>query len=215
MKKGIIFITMAVVLLLGSSFAFAAPDFQTSQDAAVNSHLQALPIQPIQAPDSPALREAAVDRYFQAVPVQSVIDDILPNMTKALQTVIPSLIPSDTPEEQRKQLMDLLPKVMNTVLNKVMKKDMLEKITREGLVKTFTAEEIDSMAKFYSSPAGKSIMGKLGIYMRQTTEKTIIYLQEIMPQLESEIIKSIEENLKADNAPKAGDTPSKPAIEAK
>ncbi|MCL2760741.1 MAG: DUF2059 domain-containing protein [Desulfuromonadales bacterium] len=177
MKKKIVFFVVIVTLLLGSSFVLAAPSLPASQEAVVSSNLQAVPIS---APDSPALREAAVDRYFQAIPIQTMLDDILGNITNIV------------PEGERKQVMDLIQKVLN--------KDMLEKIARKGMVKTFTAEEIDSMTKFYSSPTGRSILKKTGVYM-----------QEIMPELEGEIVKSISNNPDALNTSNTGTPPSKPA----
>jgi hypothetical protein len=208
MKKGIIFVTMAAVLLLGSSFAFAAPDPQASQQAAINTRIQAVPVP---APDSPVLREAAADRYFQAMPMQSMLDDILPSMTKIMQSLAPSLLPSDMPEKQKKQVMDLIPKLTSKVMNKVFDKDVLEKITREAMVKTCTAEAIDTITKFYTSPSGQKKQKKMKIYMNETTEQTVIYMRKILPELESELIKDIEESLKADDTSCADDSPSKPA----
>ncbi|MCL2760742.1 MAG: hypothetical protein FWD70_03735 [Desulfuromonadales bacterium] len=137
MKKRISFFTAVVTLLLGSSFVFAAP-----QKPAVNSNLQAVPIS---ATDSPALREAAADRYFQTIPIQSVMDDIQANI-------------NTLPEGARERAREIVAKALT--------KDVIEKIRKQNLVNTFTAEEIDAMTKFNLTPVGASVQQKMGTYLR-------------------------------------------------
>jgi len=60
--------------------------------------------------------------------------------------------------------------------------DALEKITKDAMVKTFTADELNALADFYSSAIGKSAMKKFGSYM-----------SEIMPHIQQELMRAGEE----------------------
>jgi len=67
-------------------------------------------------------------------------------------------------------------------MNVVMRVDFLEKVALEGMVKTFTTKELKALADFYGSEVGRSIMSKFGIYMA-----------EVMPVLQQEIQRALQE----------------------
>ena len=60
--------------------------------------------------------------------------------------------------------------------------EKMEKISRNALIETFTLDEINALANFFSSSHGASGLRRFGEYMN-----------EIMPALLLEIQKSIEE----------------------
>ena len=55
-----------------------------------------------------------------------------------------------------------------------------------SMIKHFTADELKALADFYGSPVGQSAISKFGIYMA-----------EVMPVIESEITRAVEEFQKA------------------
>jgi len=114
------------------------------------------------ASDTIAERNKAADRYLQAMPIQKIMDD----STEAVSKNIP----------QGKR--DAFVKKMHELID--IKE--LEKITKEAMVKTFTAEELNALADFYGSKIGKSAMKKFGTYM-----------SEIMPHIQQELIRAGEE----------------------
>jgi hypothetical protein len=44
---------------------------------------------------------------------------------------------------------------------------VLEREAKQGLVRHFTAKEINAVANFYGSPEGRSIMKKFGVYIAE------------------------------------------------
>jgi Uncharacterized protein conserved in bacteria (DUF2059) len=60
--------------------------------------------------------------------------------------------------------------------------DEIEKIARRAMLKTFTAQELNALADFYSSPHGASTMKKFGVYMG-----------DVMPSLMQEIQRAVTE----------------------
>lgn len=114
------------------------------------------------AQDSRADREAAVDRYLAAVPMQSLMDDMMSNMSRSL------------PEAQRERFL--------TDMRRVLRVDVLQALSRDAMVKIFTAAELGALADFYASPVGKSAMAKMGPYMG-----------ELMPQLMAEVQRAVQQ----------------------
>jgi hypothetical protein len=111
-------------------------------------------------------RNKAAERYLNVVPMKNLLDDLTIEMAKSI------------PGEKREQFIDLM--------NKRLDVDQLEKITKNSIVKIFTADEINALADFYESEVGKSAMKKFGIYMG-----------EIMPHIQKEIIRAGQEAAKS------------------
>lgn len=77
------------------------------------------------------------------------------------------------PENQRKSFMDTMTKNFD--------RDLLKKTMLDALARHFTAQELQAMVNFYSSPEGKSSMKKFGAYMA-----------EVMPIISREASKAAE-----------------------
>ena len=108
--------------------------------------------------DTPENRKAAAKHYLEAVPSQELLKNITGSMLQRL------------PEQHRKQFQEAMD-------NKELLKN-ISHITEDGLVKHFTPDEINAMAAFFGSPAGKSARDKFSVYMT-----------EIMPQVNGEVKK--------------------------
>jgi len=137
--------------------------------------------QPGPVADTPENRKAAAQRYMEAMPTQELLKSIAGNMARRL------------PEPTRKPFLDAM---TDQELDKA-----AQRITLDGLVKHFTAGELNAMAVFYGSPEGKSARGKFGPYMA-----------EVMPLINDEVRKvfvKVQEQLKEEQ-PKAG-KPAAPA----
>ncbi|MBI4644069.1 MAG: DUF2059 domain-containing protein [Deltaproteobacteria bacterium] len=108
--------------------------------------------------DTPENRKAAAKRYLEAVPPQELLRNITGNMVQRL------------PEQARKQFREAMDD-----------KELLKntyRISEEALVKHFTPDELNAMATFFGSPAGKSARIKFSPYM-----------MEIIPQINGEVKK--------------------------
>ena len=94
-----------------------------------------------------------------------MLDDMFTEMAKQL------------PSEQRAQFIGQMKNVVHA--------DVLEKLCRESLIKTFTADELNALADFYGSKHGSSAMLKFGAYMAQ-----------VMPAIQSEVQRGVQEQQK-------------------
>jgi hypothetical protein len=101
------------------------------------------------AADSAAERQAAVEQYLKAYPVAEALSDSVNTVARAL------------PEEKRDRFVARMGQMLNA--------QQLEARMREALVRVFSADELNAMAKFYGSPEGQSVRKKLALYMQEMT----------------------------------------------
>jgi len=97
------------------------------------------------AQDTSDERAAAANRYLKVIRMSEMLDDSISEMSKQM------------PEEKRPAFIRQLKTGVNI--------DMLESITREVMIKHFTADELNALADFYGSNNGARIMKKFGPFM--------------------------------------------------
>jgi hypothetical protein len=114
------------------------------------------PVSAFALDDTPQNRAKEAARYMQAVPPESAATGMIKNIALSL------------PEQQQKTFAAAMQKNLNAAA--------IKSAAEAGLVKVFTADELKAMADFYSSPAGKSAMAKMGSYMAAS-----------MPAIEKEV----------------------------
>lgn len=116
------------------------------------------------AGDTLKARHDAALRYMEAVSISKLLDETLVELAKQL------------PEDRREYIIIETKKLVNVPL---LKKSMLE-----GLVKVYTAEEMNALADFYGSDVGKRVMAKYSMFV-----------VEVMPIIQQEIIRSAKQAL--------------------
>lgn len=114
-----------------------------------------------------ANRKVQAERYLEV----NSANDIFQDIAERTQNTIP--------ETERQPFIDMLTKHLDLeALNTTMKKSLIEH---------FSAEEIAVLADFYSQPAAKSAMGKMGIYMA-----------DVIPVVQAEMFKAQQKALRSD-----------------
>lgn len=139
------------------------------------------------------------------------LPDTPENRTAAAERYLKAMPPKDMLQGLAARVAPNLPEKDRAAFVEVMKSPDLEKaasrITMEGLVKNFTVGELNAMTAFYGSPEGQSASKKFGPYM-----------MGIMPQIQQEVKKAMDEKLKKPEskgqpeaaAPKAAPAPLAP-----
>jgi len=95
--------------------------------------------------DTTQNRIAEANRFLSAMPPKDMLNDFVQQMSAQM------------PVKKRQLFADIMTKHLD--LNK------FTLIVRGAMVKNFTAEELQALANFYSSPIGRSAMKKFGKYM--------------------------------------------------
>ncbi len=88
----------------------------------------------------------------------------------------------DTYSEMAKQVPAEKRDEFLSAIRKLVSVDKIEGIARSAMLKTFTTNELNALADFYSSEHGSSAMRKFGPYMA-----------DIMPPLMQEIQRAVQE----------------------
>ena len=134
------------------------------------------------------------------------------NRVAAAKRYMEAMPPKDMLQGLASRIAPNMPEKDRAAFLEVMGSADLEKATsrimEEGLAKNFTVGELTVMTAFYGSPEGKSAAKKFGPYMAG-----------IMPQIQQEIKKGMDEKLKQQGskdqpeaAPKASPAPPGPAV---
>jgi hypothetical protein len=110
--------------------------------------------------DTPENRRQAAEQYLRVVPPENLMRDTADRVAETL------------PEEAR----DRFKRAMTQELDMT----RLSAAMVDSMVHHFTVAEIDALARFYGSPAGKSVMQKFGLYMA-----------DIMPVIQAETRKAL------------------------
>jgi len=116
--------------------------------------------------DTPANRVREADRYLAAVPPSELFSDMATNMAKTM------------PEAQRQKFLDVMTRDLDVA--------SVSRAMKDGMVKTFSADELKALADFYSSAEGKSAMKKMGVYMA-----------DVMPVIQVEVRKALAKSKEA------------------
>ena len=122
-------------------------------------------VQLAQAQPPDAAKEAAVDRYLRAAPMSRMMEDTY------------GQIGQQVPVDKREQFI--------ADMRALVKVDRIERIARAAMLNTFTTEELNALADFYSSSHGASAMSKFGVYMGQVMPPLMGELQRAIQELQS------------------------------
>ena len=117
---------------------------------------------PTFAQETQVTKQAAMERYIRAVPMAKLLEDTYSELAKQV------------PAEMRVEFV--------STMRKLVRVDKIDAIARQAMLKTFTTNELNALADFYSSQYGSSAMRKFGAYTA-----------EIMPPLMQEIQRAVQE----------------------
>lgn len=116
---------------------------------------------PAHAQSSDAEKQAAVERYLRAVPMRKLMEESYVQFAKQV------------PPDRQAQFISDMREFSNV--------ERVEEIAKEAMLRTFSLEELNALADFYSSQHGASAMAKFGAYMG-----------EVMPPLMQEMERALQ-----------------------
>jgi hypothetical protein len=107
-------------------------------------------------------KQVAIDRYMGIISMRDLMEESFVAIAK------------NVPDDKRVEFLADMRAVINLA--------EIEQISKDGLAKTFTVDELNALSDFYTSPHGISGMRKFGAY-----------LGEVMPGLNREIQRALKE----------------------
>ena len=100
--------------------------------------------------DTPEARRAAALRYMNVSPLAKQMEDGIAELASLL------------PPRERQQFIE--------EARRMLPMEKLERAVIDTMVKTFTTNELNALADFYSSPVGRSALDKFGIYTAEVMQ---------------------------------------------
>jgi hypothetical protein len=116
--------------------------------------------------DTQQNREQEAGRYLQSIPPEQLMAD----MTNKIAATLPA--------ERREGFVKMMTKHLDMA--------RVTAAMRDGMVKSFSADELHALADFYSSPVAKSAVAKMGNYMAEV-------MPVIMQEVEAAAAKTLQE----------------------
>ena len=147
--------------------------------------------------------DADIERLLKASRAESMLGAILPQMEAMQQQQFEQLTAGKDLTAEQKAEVERIQSRTNEIVRKSLAWEEMRPLYVDVYRKTFTSEEVKSIAKFYESQAGKNLL-----------DKTPALMQNLMLAIQQKIVPMLEElqaELKtvAEEEAKAAPTPAK------
>ena len=146
--------------------------------------------------------DADIERLLKASRAESMLNAILPQMESLQQQQFEQLTAGKPLSAEQKAEVDRIQSRTNEIVRTSLAWEQMRPLYIDVYKKTFTSEEVKAMAKFYESPAGKSLLDKTPLLMQNLM---LAIQQKMIPMLEAlqaELKTVAEEEAKAAPAKK-------------
>ena len=125
--------------------------------------------------------DADIERLLKASRAESMLNAILPQMEALQRQQFDQLTAGKPLSVEQKAEVDRIQSRTNEIVRASLAWEQMRPLYIEVYKKTFTSEEVKAMAKFYESPAGKSLL-----------EKTPVLMQNLMLAIQQKMIPMLE-----------------------
>ena len=146
--------------------------------------------------------DADIERLLKASRAESMLNAILPQMEALQRQQFDQLTAGKPLSAEQKAEVDRIQSRTNEIVRASLAWEEMRPLYVDVYKKTFTSEEVKAMAKFYESPAGKSLLDKTPLLMQNLM---LAIQQKMIPMLEAlqaELKTVAEEEAKAAPAKK-------------
>jgi hypothetical protein len=154
-----------------------------------------LALQPAFA-ESPKPSEQSVRQLLETMHSGEAVKDALAHMDDMMRASMNDVSGRPLNAEQQKIRDEMRAKVVALMKQQLDWSTTLEPIMVESYRDTFTQQEVDALLRFYGTPIGKSVAGKLPTAGQQTMKLMQQRIREMMPQIQ-EIARDAAVRIKA------------------
>lgn len=112
--------------------------------------------------------DAQVDRLLQVMRARQTLEAVVPQVETTQQQMVDQMLAGQPVTPDQRQRMDELLRKSRGRIKEVLAWDRMQPLYRDIYRQTFSAEDMDAMIAFYSSPAGQSLLDKMPALMQNT-----------------------------------------------
>ena len=146
--------------------------------------------------------DADIERLLKASRAESMLNAILPQMEALQQQQFEQLTAGKPLSAEQKAEVDRIQSRTNEIVRTSLAWEQMRPLYIDVYKKTFTSEEVKAMAKFYESPAGKSLLDKTPLLMQNLMQAIQQKMIPMLEALQTELKTVAEEEAKAAPAKK-------------
>jgi hypothetical protein len=131
--------------------------------------------------------DAQVDKLLQVMRAQQTLATVLPQVEAAQQQMVDQMTAGQriTPE-QREHINNLIKK-SSARMKDMLAWEKMQPLYRDIYRQTFSAEDIDAMIDFYSSPAGQNLLDKMPALMQNTMSAMQKMIAPVLQDMQRDI----------------------------
>jgi hypothetical protein len=136
---------------------------------------------------------ADVERLLKASRAESMLNAILPQMEEMQRQQFEQITSGKDLSAEQKAEVERIQSRTNDIVRKALAWEEMRPIYIDVYRKTFSAEDVRAMAKFYESPAGKSLLDKTPALMQNLMGAIQLKIIPMMEELQSELKESTKQ----------------------
>jgi uncharacterized protein len=128
--------------------------------------------------------EESVRHLLEVMQAQKVLQTLTEQMDGMFDSMVQKQLEGQNVTPEQRQEIEARRKVAGDMIKDLLKWDSMESLYLKVYEDTFTQEEIDGMAAFYASPAGRAVIAKLPLAAKNTLSEMQQRMQQMIPKLQ-------------------------------
>ena len=136
--------------------------------------------------------DAQVDRLLEVMRARETLDAVLPQVQASQQQMVAQLTAQQQLEPEERERIERSIAASNARMAQALSWENMEPMYRDIYTATFTAEDIDAMIEFYSSPAGQNLLDKMPQLMENTMGAVQQLIMPMLQELEQDIASELD-----------------------
>lgn len=140
--------------------------------------------------------DADIERLLTASRAQGMLDAILPQMEAMQRQQFEQITAGKDLNTEQKAEIERLHVRTSDILRRALSWEEMRPLYIDVYKKTFTREDVKAMAKFYESPAGKSLLDKTPLLMQNlmgaVQQKVLPLLEQLKTELDTVAVQPVK-----------------------
>lgn len=137
--------------------------------------------------------EAEVDRLLEVMRAKETLDAIMPQVQASQQQMVAQLTADEQLSAQERERIERSAIESSAQMAEMLSWDKMAPLYRDIYSTTFSAEDIDAMIEFYSSPAGQNLLDKMPQLMENTMAAVQQMIVPMLQELEQDIAAELDD----------------------
>jgi hypothetical protein len=141
--------------------------------------------------------EESIRELMKLNQMGAMIDHLTQSLDESTRQGMREAMAGQGLSEKQEKMINEMTAEMVAMLKEEINPEALEPVYIEIYQKTLTQQEVDGMIAFYKTDAGKAVVTKMPIIMRQASEIMMQRMQKIFPklqQMQQEMMRRLKEN---------------------